>query len=215
MNVSEAIRTKRAVREFLAEPLPDESVRAILYAGRRAQSAKNTQPWHFIAIRNRDTLKTLSGMGTWAGHLAGAALGVVILTPDPAQRYSIMFDAGQSASYMQLAAWELGIGSCLATIYEPEKARELLDPRRPCMQCCPILRLSARNRAPDPAAPAWWQEAVHGNGTLGAMVKKRRTDENLLLRPLHPSLAGGPSLSDAEIQPAAAAGSGGRAGHSP
>ncbi len=37
-----------------------------------------------------------------------------------------MFDAGQSAAYMQLAAWELGIGSCLATIYETEKARELL-----------------------------------------------------------------------------------------
>jgi nitroreductase len=37
-----------------------------------------------------------------------------------------MFDAGQSAAYMQLAAWELGIGSCLASIYEPEKARQLL-----------------------------------------------------------------------------------------
>jgi nitroreductase len=38
-----------------------------------------------------------------------------------------MFDAGQSASYMQLAAWELGVGSCLATIYEPDPARLLLD----------------------------------------------------------------------------------------
>jgi nitroreductase len=37
-----------------------------------------------------------------------------------------MFDAGQSAAYMQLAAWELGIGSCLASIYEPEQARDLL-----------------------------------------------------------------------------------------
>ena len=37
-----------------------------------------------------------------------------------------MFDAGQAAAYMQLAAWELGIGSCLATIYEPNKARQLL-----------------------------------------------------------------------------------------
>jgi nitroreductase len=37
-----------------------------------------------------------------------------------------MFDAGQAAAYMQLAAWEMGIGSCLATIYEPEKARQLL-----------------------------------------------------------------------------------------
>ena len=89
-------------------------------------SAKNTQPWRFIAIQNRDTLKALSELGTYAGHLAGAALGVVILTPPPEQRFSVMLDAGQAAAYMQLAAWELGIGSCLATIYEPEKARQLL-----------------------------------------------------------------------------------------
>jgi nitroreductase len=51
---------------------------------------------------------------------------VAILTPDPASRFSILFDAGQAAAYMQLAAWELGIGSCLATIYEPDAARRLL-----------------------------------------------------------------------------------------
>jgi nitroreductase len=126
MNVSEAIRTKRAVRQFKDEPLSEESVHAILNAGRRAQSSKNTQPWRFIAIQDRATLKKLSQMGEWAAHLAGAALGVVIITPDPASRFSVMFDAGQAAAYMQLAAWELGIGSCLATIYEPEQARELL-----------------------------------------------------------------------------------------
>lgn len=37
-----------------------------------------------------------------------------------------MFDIGQAAAYMQLAAWELGIGSCIASIYEPDKARNLL-----------------------------------------------------------------------------------------
>jgi nitroreductase len=97
-----------------------------LNAGRRAQSAKNQQPWQFIAIDDRQVLQELSQLGTYAGHLAGAALGVAILTPDPAQRWSIMFDAGQAAAYMQLAAWELGIGSCPATIYQPEEARELL-----------------------------------------------------------------------------------------
>ena len=40
--------------------------------------------------------------------------------------FSVMFDAGQAAAFMQLAAWEMGIGSCLATIYEPEKAQNLL-----------------------------------------------------------------------------------------
>jgi nitroreductase len=126
MNVSEAIRQKRAVRQFQDAPLLDEEITTIINAGRRSQSSKNTQPWHFIAIRERATLMALSQLGTWAGHLAGAALGIAILTPPPEQRFSIMFDAGQSAAYMQLAAWELGIGSCLATIYEPEKARELL-----------------------------------------------------------------------------------------
>jgi nitroreductase len=126
MNVSEAIRTKRAVRQFVDRPLPEETVLAILNAGRRAQSSKNTQPWHFIAMRERLTLQALAQLGQWAGHLAGAALGVAILTPDPASRFSVMFDAGQSAAYMQLAAWEMGVGSCLATIYEPEQARQLL-----------------------------------------------------------------------------------------
>jgi nitroreductase len=84
------------------------------------------QPWHFIAIQNKETLKKLSEMGEWAGHLAGAALGVAIITRDPAERFSVMFDSGQSAAYMQLQAWDLGIGSCPATIYEPEKARQLL-----------------------------------------------------------------------------------------
>lgn len=127
MNVTDAIRTKRAIRQFTAQPLTEAQVLAILNAGRRAQSAKNTQPWHFIAVRERPRLEALGALGPWAGHLAGAALGVFIATPDPAQRWSIMFDAGQSAAYMQLAAWELGIGSCLATIYEPEKASTLLN----------------------------------------------------------------------------------------
>jgi nitroreductase len=37
-----------------------------------------------------------------------------------------MFDAGQAAAFMQLAAWELGVGSCPASIYETEKARQIL-----------------------------------------------------------------------------------------
>lgn len=126
MNVSDAIRTKRAVRKFQARPLSQDDVASILNAGRRAQSSKNEQTWHFIAVRDREILAALSVCGDWAGHLAGAALGVAILTPDPSARFQIMFDAGQAAAYMQLAAWERGIGSCLASIYDTEKARLIL-----------------------------------------------------------------------------------------
>ena len=126
MNVFEAIRTKRAVRKFQDKPLPEEIATVILNAGRRSQSAKNIQPWRFIVIQDKKILKELSECGEWAGHLAGAALAVAILTPDPADKFQTMFDAGQAAAFMQLAAWELGVGSCPASIYEPEKARQIL-----------------------------------------------------------------------------------------
>ena len=126
MNVADAIRLKRAVRKFQDKRLPDEVIRAILNAGRRSQSSKNEQGWQFIAIRDKSVLKTLSETGTYAGHLAGAAIGVAILTPNPEGKFQDLFDAGQAAAYMQLAAWELGIGSCLASIYEPERARQIL-----------------------------------------------------------------------------------------
>ena len=126
MDVKTAITTKRAVRQFKDQPLPEEAVWEILNAGRRAQSAKNRQPWHFIAIRDKQILKLLSSLGTFAGHLAGAAMGVAIITPPMEKRFSILFDAGQAAAYMQLAAWEMGIGSCPATIYQPEEAQKLL-----------------------------------------------------------------------------------------
>ena len=126
MNVSEAVRTKRAVRKFQDNPLPKEIVTAILNAGRRSQSSKNEQTWHFIAIQDKKILRDLSECGQWAGHIADAALAVAILTPDPTAKFQTMFDAGQAAAFMQLAAWELGVGSCPASIYEPEKARQIL-----------------------------------------------------------------------------------------
>lgn len=126
MNGSDAIRTKRAVRQFQEKPLPKKVMHIILNAGRRSQSSKNNQPCQFIAIQKKDNLEALSGTGTYASHLAGAALGVAILTPNPDDKFQTLFDAGQAAAFMQLAAWELGVGSCLASIYEPDKAREIL-----------------------------------------------------------------------------------------
>jgi len=126
MNVSEAIRLKRAVRKFQDKPLPDDIVVAILNAGRRSQSSKNTQAWQFIAIRDKTILKALSQCGEWAGHISGAALCVAILTPEPTEKFQTMFDAGQAAAFMQLAAWELGIGSVPASLYDFELSRKIL-----------------------------------------------------------------------------------------
>jgi nitroreductase len=126
MEVIEAIRRKRAVRNYTDEPLPAEAIERIIYAGRRAQSSKNTQPWHFVVIRDGEMLSELSKLGDFARHLPSAAMAVAILTPDPVAYYWVMFDAGQAAAYMQLEGVELGIGSCMVTLHRPEPSRALL-----------------------------------------------------------------------------------------
>jgi nitroreductase len=60
---------KAPVRKFQDKPLPEDVALAILNAGRRSQSSKNEQTWHFIAIRDKSILKALSECGQWAGHL--------------------------------------------------------------------------------------------------------------------------------------------------
>ena len=125
----EAIDSLRVVRTFSDRPLEPGALERILNAGRRAGSSKNQQRWAFVACRDREHLRELSTLGPWAGHLAGAAVAVALVTPDPradGAPLSIAFDLGRAAQNMVLAAWELGIGSVPATVYEHERAAELL-----------------------------------------------------------------------------------------
>lgn len=124
MDVLEAIRKKRAVRKFSEQPVPDDVIRQILDAGRRSQSSKNTQQWTFICIRERERLVALSKCGVYAGHVAGAAFAVVLVGSERGDWNS--FDLGQASSYMQLAAWGLGVGSVIGTLHHEDEARQLL-----------------------------------------------------------------------------------------
>lgn len=129
LSVWEAVVTKRMVRDFADRPLDADHLVRILNAGRRAASSKNLQRWDFIVCRDRGHLAELSKVGTWAGHLAGAAVAVALVTPrsqDADDPPSVMFDLGMAAANMMLVAWELGIGSVPATVYEKDLARELL-----------------------------------------------------------------------------------------
>ena len=129
MSVHEAIATKRVIRDFADRPLEADHLVQILNAGRRAASSKNLQRWDFIVCRDRAHLVELGRVGPWAHHLAGAAVGIALVTPDPHAAdspLSVLFDLGQAAANMMLAAWELGIGGVPATVYEHDLARQLL-----------------------------------------------------------------------------------------
>jgi len=129
MSVWQAISTKRMVREFADRAIEPEQLTRILNAGRRAGSSKNLQRWEFIVCRDREHLRGLAAVGPYAGHLAGAAVAIALVTPDPRSAdspLSVMFDLGQAAENMMLVAWELGIGSVPATVYDQDLARRLL-----------------------------------------------------------------------------------------
>ena len=62
MEVFEAVRTVLAVREFQDKAVPPESVRRIVEAGRLSGSSMNRQPWHFIVVQNRESLRQLGAL---------------------------------------------------------------------------------------------------------------------------------------------------------
>ncbi|MCZ2094719.1 MAG: nitroreductase family protein [Anaerolineae bacterium] len=119
MDVLQAIRTKRAVRSFSDQPVPDDVIDQILNAGRRSQSSKNTQPWQFIIIRERERLIELSKTGTYAGHIVGAAFAVVLVGEQPANGTADLDRRRRTCSLRRGA----GVGSCIATLHRDDAGR--------------------------------------------------------------------------------------------
>ena len=129
METWEAIRTRRNVRRFEDRPIEDEDLDRIVAAAALAPSSMNEQRWAFVVCRDRARLRELAASGDYAGHVAGAAAAIAFLSPrteDREIRESIAFDLGQAVENAMLAAWELGIGSCHASVYDEPMVRRIL-----------------------------------------------------------------------------------------
>ncbi|MBN2239234.1 MAG: nitroreductase family protein [Dehalococcoidales bacterium] len=59
MDVWDAIIKRRTIRVF-TEPVPDQLLRRLIWAGSRAPSASNSQPWEFIIIQDRKTIDEIA-----------------------------------------------------------------------------------------------------------------------------------------------------------
>jgi nitroreductase len=121
------LRSLRAVRSFRPDPVPQEVVDGILDVARWSGSASNRQPWEIVVIRERETLRSLAGLDGYAGHLAGAPLGIVlVMNGDRAEQET--YDEGRLAERIMLAAHAHGVGSSIGWIVGPgrDAARALL-----------------------------------------------------------------------------------------
>ena len=128
MDTITAIRGVRVIRDYSPQGLTEDEVRAIADAARKTGSSKNTQRWDFITIRDRESLRRLSGVTIYAKHLpsAGAAIALVVPAPNPDHARSVLWDLGRAAQNIILAAWEMGIGSCPITVQDFDLAADVL-----------------------------------------------------------------------------------------
>ena len=124
MDVFEAVRTLLAVRGYQDKPVPDALVRRIVEAGRLTGSGMNRQPWHFIVVRDKDTLRRLGALASSGPYVAQAPLAVVVATDK--SRFSVS-DASRAIQSMMLAAWADGVGSNWVGFGGLDKVNALLD----------------------------------------------------------------------------------------
>lgn len=125
----EFLRTLRAVRNFLPEPVPQAALDDILAVARWSGSASNRQPWAFLVLRDRETLRALAQVSPNAGHAANAPLAIVlIMDGDPGRVPHETYDEGRLSERIMLAAEAHGLGSCIGW-FRPETmaaAKDLL-----------------------------------------------------------------------------------------
>ena len=112
------LKSRRSIRRYRPDPVPDEMVEGLLEAGRWAPSASNRQPWHFIVVRDPAILQEVAQHAAyffirWA-HVAEAPL-LIVLCGEARNRVYRQFlheDIGLAGSQIMLQAKALGLGTC-------------------------------------------------------------------------------------------------------
>jgi nitroreductase len=108
MDVFEAVRTILAVRRYQDRPVPEDVIRRIVEAGHLTASSMNMQPWHFIVVQDRDTLRQLGALAPTGPYIAQAALAIVVAIDKT--RFAVS-DASRAIQSILLTAWAEGVGS--------------------------------------------------------------------------------------------------------
>lgn len=131
MNVHEAIRTRRSVREYRDTPVPEESLTRVLEAARLAPSSSNRQMWRFIVVKDAARRRELARAANNQMWMAGAPVIIATVATDAQSimtcevpRYAV--DCAIAIDHMTLTAVEEGLGTCWIGAFSQQKAREIL-----------------------------------------------------------------------------------------
>ncbi|MFH2110648.1 MAG: nitroreductase family protein [Candidatus Bathyarchaeota archaeon] len=164
MNVFEAIKTRKSVRKYKPQPIPEDHLKQIMTAAQLAPSAGNKQPWRFILVQDPDTKKKLGTIArnqTWisdAGVIV-AALAMDKKSPEVYERWAER-DVMTAVEHMVLAAWELGYGTCWIGAFNEDQVKELLNVPKE-MTVINLLPIGVPDQTPEPRGRKNLEELFH------------------------------------------------------
>ncbi len=143
MQFDEVIRNRRTVREYESRPVPDQVIEEILSLAQLTPSSMNGQPWHFIIVRNRETLDRLVDLKNlycpvekqeFAADFIRKAPAVIFVCVDRARSYDRGIEnAVLATAYILLAASSKGLSGVYMSAYRADNPaiaqsfRDLLD----------------------------------------------------------------------------------------
>jgi nitroreductase len=118
-----SIRRVSQIRQFKDEPVPDEIVEQLLDLARWTGSSKNSQPWHFIVVRDRESLRRIAGLRPNINWASSAPVGIAIVL-DGTNPMSEAYDEGRVTERLLTGATMLGYGGGVAWFGEPAHQAE-------------------------------------------------------------------------------------------
>jgi nitroreductase len=107
------LRTVRQIRQYAPDLVPDDVVKELVQVARWTGSSRNTQPWHFIVVSDKDRLRKLSQLRAPINWLASAPIGIAIVL-DGTNETSEAYDEGRVTERILIAAHTLGYGGGVA-----------------------------------------------------------------------------------------------------
>ena len=122
-----------SIRKFTEQQVKREDIKRLLEAAMQAPSAGNQQPWEFIVIEDKATLRRLAQVSPYATPLVGASLGIVLLCNDKGLRFPECAEADLAAAAQNilLEAVSLGLGAVWLALADfvdrVEKTRRLFE----------------------------------------------------------------------------------------
>ncbi|MHA2007898.1 MAG: nitroreductase family protein [Promethearchaeota archaeon] len=120
------IKERRSIRAFQDKLVPEKEIEMILEAGRWAPSASNRQPWKFVVIKNRETLRKIAGVTGYGWFIGEASFAVAIIGKPHISHNWYIIDTSLVSMNMMLMAWSLGIGTCWIGSINRERAKQIL-----------------------------------------------------------------------------------------